>query len=347
MSTALALSKKDIWLRDKQGAYAHLRPKALAITGITSTVFWAEAAGMAYIEYMQADQQLQDVEFELDELKDRARKYFYERAHIAPEDELTESCDSFLENHDWDVLAAVRNFNAKQLGSSNMQLSSASALGGDSTGDAAELSAAVREYLADRDELQRKKNDAEAKLRVAREHTLTPDNYVILFSKAIATTSTRRVLEIAAMRQYGEHVLSKLVKHVPRSAQRKQARGSGRLLLCGKIYATALRGEVLTCLSVALIEQLHFTIVFALEQGKAKTARAKREGQKAVAVGAARQYAHRTMMIFLRAAAVLVLNATGASLGTLVWPGKGTMVGQLVLPLGADKLLQGLLALTG
>jgi len=172
---------------------------------------------------------------------------------------------------------------------------------------------------------------AEAKYNTAYA-SLTLDAFAILFCKAVSCTSCRRALEDGVLRLgYSDRALSKLVKDVPKSAVRKLARNGSRLQTSAAIFRTALRGEALGCLSVAIVEQLHFSIVFARKKGA--SAEVEKQG------GALTAYVKFTLRNTLRAAIAVAMSAAGAAAGSAALPGYGTSGGQLALSFVVDAVL--------
>ena len=202
------------------------------------------------------------------------------------------------------------------------------AVAADPAQDWGALIAESQDAIASQEKLRKA---AEAKYDTAYA-ALTLDAFAILFCKAVSCTSCRRALEDSVLRLgYSDRALSKLVKDVPKSAVRKLARTGSRLQTSAAIFRTALRGEALGCISVAIVEQLHFSIVFARKKGA--SAEVEKQG------GAVAAYAKFTLRNTLRAAIAVAMSAVGASAGSAALPGYGTSGGQLALRFVVDAVL--------
>ena len=359
MSTQLALGKKN-YLRDKQGALAHLRPKSLFFSMSYSAVMWGERYFNAYIALLKAEDNLHELEADLAERQQQAESEFLRRVDWQHADNSLQ----FLAEHRWDVQLAVRNFNAQQLDASQLALSAASAVGdagsgdGQGNGSLGELVRVAQQLVLESErDMQIKKKQFEA----ARD-SLEPERYAVIFSKIVAVTSTKRTLESLYLRNSTEHALSKVIKDVSKSASRKFAReGGGRIVAGQGIFGTALRGEALGCIAFALIEQLHMTIDFLMKgrEGSGKASAAKQDksqadsqctaGTVADPSASARWtlFAKTTFLNALRCAVALFFNACGASVGTVVKPGYGTTAGQLVAGFAVDPAMKQLVKILG
>ena len=158
-------------------------------------------------------------------------------------------------------------------------------------------------------------------------------NDVMLAKKAIGTLAKdiggqvlKKVLEILALRLLPARWAATFVKTLSTSALRKVAR-VGRIRAASQMFKTTLRGNVLTIISMVCVD----VCVEGIAEILALTVPRYFVSRAADTRAAARQLAVRAGHTIVRHTAIMVLTSLGGALGTFIWPGKGTLIGQLVL----------------
>ena len=359
-SSQVVRSTAKNYLSEKQGAFAHLRPRSLALKGTYAAALWGEGWLGTYL----AVERCRDARYELEDTllarEQEAGEEFLRRVEVLPHEEFDHV--QFMVEHSWDVATAVADFTANQLGSS--QLLGASIMGGigssgsgrgsgvgseqgDVTGSGSiagsdvggtDWSSLIAESQRAVDECAMELVAAEEKHASTVERCLTGERYLTLLGKAVSVTSCVRLLEHGVLAGWGwgatagsgavrdavtrEHLLSKLCKNVASSARRKYARCGSRLATANRIFSTSLRADALTCTCAAFVDQVHTTVAPA--------------GRRRPGLAG---YAAATVYHTFRCAVSLAMAACGASVGSALWPGHGTAVGQLAFSVLVDPLV--------
>ena len=163
--------------------------------------------------------------------------------------------------------------------------------------------------------------------------------------KDIGAQVLKKFLEIRALHLLPAKWAAKLVKNVSKSALRKVARvGTARAAM--QMFFTTLRANVLTVINSVCVEAVVEIVRVCWPKKQADEPRTAHvgvspRGQRAVDVGvsprgrigaslAGRQVAKLAARTIVRHTAVIILTSLGGALGTFVWPGKGTMIGELL-----------------
>jgi hypothetical protein len=162
--------------------------------------------------------------------------------------------------------------------------------------------------------------------------------------KDIGAQVLKKFLEIRALHLLPAKWAAKLVKNVSKSALRKVARvGTARAAM--QMFFTTLRANVLTVINSVCVEAVVEIVRVCWPKKQADEPRTAHvgvspRGQRAVDVSsprgrsgaslAGRQVAKLAARTIVRHTAVIILTSLGGALGTFVWPGKGTMIGELL-----------------
>ncbi|KDO19377.1 hypothetical protein SPRG_15467 [Saprolegnia parasitica CBS 223.65] len=136
--------------------------------------------------------------------------------------------------------------------------------------------------------------------------------------KTLSNTTVLRSLEFISIRILDVRVAGKLVKDVTKSALRKYARHQSATTAAFQIVKTGVRASVLGSVAIFLVEEI-IAICHAIQCKL-----------QATAIETERQLLQVTLLGLRRCGLAIVGSAAGGAIGTLVSPGKGTLVGALV-----------------
>lgn len=158
------------------------------------------------------------------------------------------------------------------------------------------------------------------------------------FSKSISITTCLRLLEEFAIKYFRAQVVGKLVKDLSKSATRKYMRSQSRFTSAALMVKTGMRANVLSHVSIFLIEEAHQVILILCRRYRSKNggknAAAKMQGQllgsDAEKKKATPTFLQITMKNATRSGLAVVTGGVCAAVGTFVRPGLGTVVGAMV-----------------
>ncbi|GAQ84735.1 hypothetical protein KFL_002030170 [Klebsormidium nitens] len=139
--------------------------------------------------------------------------------------------------------------------------------------------------------------------------------------RELAVGATKKVLAFWAVEHMERRTAWKLTKDLNASAVRKSGRGLGRLSTSWRMFATASRGYLLFLAASWLVQ-------FGVDAYDCYHYADQRQGLCVLA--------KRMKRNTLRNLVYLVAFALGASVGTFLWPGKGTLVGTVLGPLAGE-----------
>eukprot|EP00002_Diphylleia_rotans_P019822 TRINITY_DN382_c0_g1_i1.p1 TRINITY_DN382_c0_g1~~TRINITY_DN382_c0_g1_i1.p1 ORF type:complete len:208 (+),score=42.69 TRINITY_DN382_c0_g1_i1:66-689(+) len=146
-----------------------------------------------------------------------------------------------------------------------------------------------------------------------------PKFFITAFLFDTAISFTRCCIHYALDLYATPQFVSKFTRDIGRSAIRKYARSGSKLTAAGGMFLTAMRAGVVTNVSALIVKQIHYTWNFVTQ---VRAGGLKKED--------ALVYWNQTQKHIFTCLLSILFGGIGAVVGTIISPGKGTILWSLV-----------------